>query len=45
MFYRRSGFKGITFRGDTDFSLTKHLDRWDRAVHRFVFGIDARSNL
>jgi hypothetical protein len=42
---RRAGFKRVTFRGDTDFSQTKHLDRWDRAGHRFIFGIDARANL
>jgi Transposase DDE domain group 1 len=42
---RRAGFKRITFRGDTDFSQTKHLDRWDRAGHRFIFGIDAMANL
>ena len=42
---RKAGFRKITFRGDTDFSQTKHLDRWDRAGHRFIFGIDARSNL
>lgn len=42
---RRAGFKRITFRGDTDFSQTRHLDRWDRAGHRFVFGIDAMPNL
>ncbi len=42
---QRAGFRRITFRGDTDFSQTKHLDRWDRAGHRFIFGIDARSNL
>jgi Transposase DDE domain group 1 len=42
---QRAGFKRITFRGDTDFSQTKHLDRWDRAGHRFIFGIAAMSNL
>jgi hypothetical protein len=42
---RRAGFKRITFRGDTDFSQTRHLDRWDRAGHRFIFGIDAMPNL
>jgi hypothetical protein len=42
---RRAGFRKITFRGDTDFSQTKHLDRWDRAGHRFIFGIDAMPNL
>jgi hypothetical protein len=42
---RRAGFRKITFRGDTDFSQTKHLDRWDRAGHRFIFGIAAMANL
>jgi Transposase DDE domain group 1 len=42
---RRAGFKRITFRGDTDFTQTKHLDRWDRAGHRFIFGIAAMPNL
>jgi hypothetical protein len=42
---RRAGFKKVTFRGDTDFSQTKHLDRWDRAGHRFIFGIAAMPNL
>jgi hypothetical protein len=40
-----AGFRRITFRGDTDFSQTEHLDRWDRAGVRFVFGYDARANL
>jgi hypothetical protein len=42
---RRAGFKKITFRGDADFSQTRHLDRWDLAGVRFVFGIDAMPNL
>ena len=42
---RRAGFRKITFRGDTDFTQTKHLDRWDRDGVRFIFGIDARANL
>jgi Transposase DDE domain group 1 len=42
---RRAGFKKITFRGDTDFSQTTHLDRWDQAEVRFIFGIDAMPNL
>lgn len=42
---RRAGFRKITFRGDTDFSQTQHLDRWDDLGIRFVFGIDARPNL
>jgi Transposase DDE domain group 1 len=42
---RRAGFRRITFRGDTKFTQTKHLDRWDRDGVRFLFGIDARDNL
>ena len=42
---RRAGFRQVTFRGDTDFSQTQHLDRWDGQGVRFVFGIDARPNL
>jgi hypothetical protein len=42
---RRGGFRKITLRGDTDFTQTKHLDRWDEDGVRFVFGIDAMANL
>ena len=42
---RRAGFRKITYRGDTKFTQTKHLDRWDRDGIRFIFGIDARANL
>jgi len=42
---RRAGFRRVTFRGDTDFSQTKHLDGWDGDGVRFVFGFDARANL
>lgn len=43
---RRGGFRKITLRGDTDFTQTAHLDRWDEAGDvRFVFGIDAMQNL
>jgi DDE family transposase len=42
---QEAGFRRITFRGDTDFSQTAHLDRWDTAGVRFVFGYDARANL
>jgi hypothetical protein len=42
---RRAGFRKITYRGDTDFTQTKHLDRWDQDGARFIFGIDARANL
>jgi Transposase DDE domain group 1 len=38
---RRAGFRRITLRGDTDFTQTKHLDRWDEAGDvSFVFGFD-----
>jgi hypothetical protein len=40
-----AGFRRITFRGDTDFSQTRHLDRWHAAGVRFVFGYDARANV
>jgi hypothetical protein len=42
---RRGGFKKILLRGDTDFSQTAYLDGWDGQGVRFLFGIDARSNL
>ena len=32
-------------RGDTDFTQTKHLDRWDDDGVQFIFGIDATPNL
>jgi hypothetical protein len=36
------GFRRVRLRGDTDFSQTRHLDRWSRdpRVH-FIFGLDA----
>jgi len=40
-----AGFRRVTFRGDTDFTQTRHLDRWNAAGVRFVFGCDARANL
>ena len=42
---QEAGFRRITFRGDTDFSQTRHLDRWHAAGVRFVFGYDARANV
>lgn len=42
---RRGGFTEILLRGDTDFSQTTHLDRWDADGVQFVFGYDARKNL
>ena len=42
---RRAGFKEVTLRGDTDFSQSEHLDRWDAGGVRFVFGYDAMKNM
>jgi hypothetical protein len=43
---RRAGFRSFLFRGDTDFTQTRHLDRWDSAGDiRFIFGIDAHPKL
>lgn len=42
---RKAGFKDILLRGDTDFSLTSELDRWDADGVRFIFGYDAKANL
>ncbi len=36
-----SGFSRSRLRGDTDFSLTVHFDRWTMERVQFVFGIDA----
>ena len=37
-------FEEVWIRGDTDFSLTEQLDRWDKRC-KFVLGFDARPNL
>jgi hypothetical protein len=42
---RDAGFRRVTFRGDTDFTQMGHLDRWDGAGVRFIFGTDARANV
>jgi hypothetical protein len=42
---RRAGFRSIVFRGDTDFSQTEHLDRWNADGITFYFGYDALPNL
>ncbi len=42
---RRAGFKEVLLRGDTDFTQTGDLDRWDGQGVRFLFGIDAMANL
>jgi hypothetical protein len=42
----RGGFRQVLLRGDTDFSQTEHLDRWDDDPRvRFLFGYDAAANL
>jgi len=42
----RGGFRHVLLRGDTDFSQTEHLDRWDDDPRvRFVFGYGAAPNL
>lgn len=42
---RKAGFRKIRLRGDTDFTQTEHLDRWDQQGVKFVFGIDATAKL
>lgn len=42
---RRAGFREITLRGDTDFTQTAQLDRWDADGVHLVFGIDAMGTL
>ena len=42
---RRAGFKAVLLRGDTHFSQTAFLDRWDQDCVEFVFGIQAGQNL
>jgi len=42
---RNAGFCQIRLRGDTDFSQTGHLDRWDDQDVQFVFGMNAMANL
>jgi hypothetical protein len=42
----RGGFRKVLLRGDTDFTQTRHLDRWsDDPRVRFIFGIDCMPNL
>jgi hypothetical protein len=43
---RKAGFHQVLLRGDTKFSQTQHLDRWDNAGDiRFIFGYEARTCL
>ena len=40
------GFAKVLLRGDTDFTQTRHLDRWsDDPRVRFIFGMDCTPNL
>jgi len=42
---RRAGFRKIRLGGDTDFTQTGELDRWDADGVGLLFGIDAMPNL
>lgn len=42
---RQAGFRRIIVRGDTDFALTEHFDRWTDQGVEFVFGVDKMPNL
>jgi hypothetical protein len=42
---RAGGFRTVLVRGDTDFTQTKHLDRWNDDGVQFIFGIDVTANL
>jgi Transposase DDE domain group 1 len=42
----QGGFRRVLLRGDTDFSQTAHLDRWNADPRlRFIFGYDSHANL
>lgn len=42
---RRAGFRKIVLRGDTAFTQTIHLDRWNQANVKFLFGMKAYGGL
>jgi hypothetical protein len=42
---RAGGFRRVLVRGDTDFTQTKHLDRWDGDGVQFLFGVNKTANL
>jgi hypothetical protein len=42
---RRGGFRKIVLRGDTAFTQTIHLDRWNTAGVKFLFGMKAYGGL
>ena len=41
---RAAGYRSVVLRGDTDFSQTTHLDRWDDDRVTFYFGLDSTAN-
>ena len=42
---RKAGFRKIVLRGDTDFSSSEHLDRWNTEGVKFILGFDANQKL
>jgi hypothetical protein len=42
---QKGGFRKVLLRGDTDFSQSEHLERWNAAGIYFLFGFDATANL
>jgi hypothetical protein len=42
---QEAGFRYVLLRGDTDFSQSEHLDRWNAAGLFFIFGFDATPKL
>ncbi len=42
---KTAGFRKIVLRGDTAFSSSEHLDRWDDRGVKFVLGYSAHQNL
>jgi hypothetical protein len=41
-----AGFRRVLVRGDTDFTQSRHLDRWDAEPRvKFIFGVDGLGNL
>jgi hypothetical protein len=43
---RQAGFRKMLLRGDTKFTQTKHLDRWDNTGYiRFIFGYERHDSL
>ncbi|WP_186767404.1 IS1380 family transposase [Blastopirellula retiformator] len=43
--FKKAGFRKIVLRGDTAFSSTEQLDRWDESGVKFVLGYSAHPNL